>query len=720
MDREKYEAIWALGKLGADAIGAVPLLGKFVNYRDVNMQLSLAWAGGMIGRAQKHEFGGIDADLVAILMNLLTKDDSRVIEEVICSLKKLELPDFLHSLYLHSMKTIPTLSLKPSSTGLYELSETIFHLMSVRKTVVMAVTGDSGTGKTYFCEAIKNGFGGIKEGDILYLMRDDPGNMPVFYMMLGIKMLKKHLDPELYQNYPYSEDNDDPEAFFEDFISKCSGKKLVILDGWMDDAFFYHIIKKFYKKSFLDIIVNFRTTFSTKRLNLEEREGLLERVNTCLSYVESPRIEQTEFYHDSDIFIYNLDNSVASSLNNEEIFEVFHKKKIGVWGDYIRIGKFTGIPTMMEIEKGNFEGNRENFSDVIKDIRTDEVMTFTPDEAHFTRLLNENSEKNPNLLQVVKFHDFKIKRIVHYGQGQLACCSYDGEVGILSGLNDHILYTRAHESEPAGLALVGNDICSIEANGDFRVVSFDKNTITAIGVSDSPPCSIASDHEHTIVTGHLDGSIRVWDLSTAQVRIIKGHADAVQSVFVDRGGKIYTGSKDKRLRAWDMLSNRVTTFEAPGSVYSLGRYTDGRIVVGINSCGNDLSYHAKVLIVDLEAETFSHIYSLESAKIDALYAYFDGRIIAGISSGGDRNVESKVIVMDPRSDSGQYRVLNKHGCVIRDCITMGPRIITCGTESNSENTLRIWGTQNYVRTELNKLKLMTEATVKPPYYSTLF
>jgi hypothetical protein len=34
---------------------------------------------------------------------------------------------------------------------------------------------------------------------------------------------------------------------------------------------------------------------------------------------------------------------------------------------------------------------------------------------------------------------------------------------------------------------------------------------------------------------------------------------------------------------------------------------------------------------------------------------------------------------------------------------MGPKIITCGTESDGAASLRIWGSEYFVRTELSKL-----------------
>jgi hypothetical protein len=38
----------------------------------------------------------------------------------------------------------------------------------------------------------------------------------------------------------------------------------------------------------------------------------------------------------------------------------------------------------------------------------------------------------------------------------------------------------------------------------------------------------------------------------------------------------------------------------------------------------------------------------------------------------------------------------------KDCLTMGPKIITCGADSDGTPSLRILGSEFFVRTELSK------------------
>lgn len=710
---EKYEAIWALGKLGAEAVEVIPVLMEYVNNPDTDIKLALAWAVGMIGKEQKEKYGGIDAGVVITLMNLLTAKDSKIFEEVAFSLRKLTLPDFLHSLYLHNVATIPILALKPCSTGLYELSETIFHLMSLKKPVVMAVTGDSGTGKTYFCEAIKNGFGDLRRDELLYLMRDNPGHMRTFYRILGIKSLKEHIDPQYYQDYPLTESEDNPDEFFDDFIKEHSNKKLIILDGWLDKAYFYQVLKVFYAKGYLDIVVNFRTTFSTKRLNLEEREGRLESVKICLSCVEEPAIEKTEFYREGTAFIYNLDNSVISRLNREEIFEIFGRRKVDTWGDYIRIGRFKKNVKPLKIEDGKLSALTEDITYKTEHYNLENIVKFSCGEARFSRILNEDRENKPNLLQIIKAGDFKINRICFYTQGQIAYCGYDGCIGVLSGLNDQIFYSNTHQKKVVGLSIIGEDICSIDVEGGMKITSFHKNTIINLGQHDSPACSITSSRSGQIVTGHLDGTIRIWDIQAMQVMILKGHTGAVLAINISSDGKIFSGGEDNHFRVWDIENKKVKIFNKQKTpIRVINTYPDGKIVMGLDN--------SKIEIVDFETNKCKILYVDDIGLVNTINVYFDGRIIVGMKSRAYNGAGGNCIILDPRLDSQQYKVLAGHQIETRDCITMGPRIITCGSESNSEHTLRIWGTEFYVRRECDKLKLMTKTMNKPPYYHLLF
>jgi len=676
---------------------------------------------GTIGAGQKQTSGGIDATIPIALMNILTGKDVPAFEEATFGLRRLGLPDFLHTLYLRDFKTVPILSLKPSNTGLYELSETLLHLVSVKKPVVMAVTGDSGTGKTYFCNVIARGFGGIEGHEILYLMRDGPEN-GVFDRILGLKWLKANNEARFYENYPVSEDQDQPDAFFEEFLRQNADKKLIILDGWRDEAYFHQVVRKFYEKGHLDVLVRFQTAFSTRRINLEEREGTLERVRMHLPLIETPAMEETRFYQEGAVLIYHLDNSIPSRLTGPEIREVFDRQKVETWGDQIRIGGFARNTTPLAVRRESLAVGSESVSAETEPVSPRGPLSFAPAEESFLRVLNEDVSADPNLLQLIRLRKTEVDRIVFYNHGQLAFCGSDGSVGVLTGFNDRVYETRVHEKSALGIAVVGGDVCSVDSGGELAITSFKRNTVTPVQRRSAPALVVAPFGESSFVTGHADGTVAVWDLGSGSARILTGHRAPVLAVAADRRGRVVSGSEDGQVRVWNPERGRVAVFEAGGApVRALDVYVDGRVVV---AAGRNGEACCRILIVDPESGACDVLDPEVGGGLRALSVYFDGRIMAGLdlreSGGGDRSGSGSLVVLDPRPDFMCYNLLSGHGARTGDCVSMGPRIVTCGSENSGERTLRIWGTATYVAKELGKLRLMPQAMGKPPYYRSLF
>jgi hypothetical protein len=91
--------------------------------------------------------------------------------------------------------------------------------------------------------------------------------------------------------------------------------------------------------------------------------------------------------------------------------------------------------------------------------------------------------------------------------------------------------------------------------------------------------------------------------------------------------------------------------------------------------------------------------------VNGLNVYHDGRIIAATSERAQGSPEpaKNLIVLSPREKDCHLLSLSGHSAGTRDCLTMGPKIITCGTESDGAASLRIWGSEYFVRTELSKL-----------------
>ena len=695
---QKLEAIWALGKIGLESLKSLSALVAYADHRSPEVKTYLAWTLGEIGKAQKEKWGGVAADILIALLKLLKKKNRQIFEESVAALKKIQMPEFIHSLYLYHVGAVSILGLKPAQKGLYELSETLQYLLRLKKRTIMAVNGDSGTGKTYFCHSILDGFGDLKPQEILYLMRDRKRDQKVFNRMLGLCWLKRHIEPVYYHDYPLSEEEDNPEEYFQQFLEENSDKKLIILDGCRDQLYFQRVIDLFYSKGELDVEVNFRATFSTRRLNLETREMALESVKTHLSFLEEPVLEDTAFYQEGLVILYDLDNSIPSRLNNLEIKELFEKRKIDSWGDLIRIGTFGEGGRPLGFSEEAFTTKNKSFSFSQEKWPEPATQSFSPEERTFKPGLNENLRDEPNLLQTIPLEDIKADRIRFYAQDQIVGTGEQGNLFVLTFLDRHLFHTHLEKIED--IALQGRTLFLLNKKGELISLSFEKNEIARFKTTDSRAVKIASFPRDRVITGHEDGSIRIWDFRNKLIMRAKAHDKAIISLAVDYSGRLYSGSSDGCLRQWDLGKNLVKVVESPARRISLIKLYPQKKILALTENAPE-----KIKIMDFEINNSRILETSFDKKISSISVYLDGRIIVGLAPSNvkERSKEGNLIILTPGRDSWEYNFLSGHGLETKDCLTMGPKIITAGVESSGEHTIRIWGTEYYVRTELGKL-----------------
>ena len=702
---QKEEAIWALGKISPASARALPALAVYADHSSLKLRTYLAWTLGEIGKAQKEESGGVSAEVVIALLKLLKTKNKQVFEESVSALKKIGMPEFVHALYFYHVGAISILGLKPAQRGLYELSETLHYLMGSKKPIIMAVNGDSGTGKTYFCQAILSGFGGVNSGEILYLMRDRKRGQKVFNRILGIKWLKKYIDPAYYDDYPLSEEEDDPDEYFRRFLAEQADKKLIILDGARDSLYFQKVIDYFYVKGALDVDVNFRANFSTRRLNLEEREMALESVKTHLAFLEEPTLEDTLFYQEGIEVLYDLDNSVGARLNAQEIKELFETQKIQSWGDMIKLGDFKQTAKPLKVRRQRVTLKEEDFSFKRRAWKTRPERSFTPEERNFKAETNADLAGGPNLLQTIELGDLKAGRIRFYAQDQIAGIGEGGRIFILTFLDNRIFETAL--DHVTGIALLGRDIYVVANERELIRISFERSDIARVAKTDSAILKIVSQPRHRIITGHADGSIRVWDTEKNESLMIEGKGRPVAALAADYAGRIYSADAAGGLRRWDIERKTALALEIfAGNISHLRLYPDGKIL----GAGDDLMF------LNFDKNEIQAVSSDFNGNISSLNVYFDGRIIAGLSA---ENVpcaargENLIIVSGVTTSGNQagsefsaaYQVLGGHGLETKDCLTMGPKIVSCGREETGRHSLRIWGTEFFVHRELAKLAI---------------
>lgn len=698
---QKEEALRALGKIGAAALPALPALLPYADHEQPILRAYLAWTLGAIGLAQKKLYDGVSADIVITLLQLLKSKNRMVFEESVAALRRIHMPEFIHTLYLYSVGAVSILGLKPAQRGLYELSETLHHLIRTQGRAVIAVNGDSGTGKTYFCQAVQEGMGDISRHEILHLMRDRRRDQKIFNRLLGLDWLKKHIDPSYYENDPPPEDAADPESYFQSFLAGHADKKLILLDGCRDRLYFQRIIDLFHFHGLLDVEVNFRATLSTRRSNLEEREAALESVKTHLAFLEEPALEDTSFYTEGRVILYDMDNSTGSRLDRDEIRELFSKQKISNWGDLVRVGAFDLpadridlLSARLSVEEKRAGSRRERLPSIQK-------QPMEPRERKFRGLLNRDFAHSPHLLETIPMDDVQPFGLRPYAQDQIAGLGLEGEVFVLTFIDNRIFSFRLDSA--ADFALQGRVIYVISASGELHGLSFEREEKWNINVPGAPIRAIAGYGNRGIITGHADGALRIWCFDKDEITMLDGHRDAVTGLTSDYRGRVYSSGRDRMLRIWDPESERTwVQREAFADDARLEAYPPDRILAVTNP-GN-------VGIVDLKSKTILSFDLPEGRKVSGTALHPDGRILLGTADGHPptRKGAGEVAILTPEKHSATMRRLSSHSRRTHGLLVQGPRIITCGSDVDDTHSLRILGNEYFVRTEAARRDLQPD------------
>ncbi len=709
---QKEEAILALGKIGVASLRSLPALLKYVHHPSTRLKTRLAWALGEIGKAQKEKFDGVSADIIIALLSLLRVNDKDSFEEAVSALKKIGLPEFLHALYLYQIGAVSILGLKPAQKGLYELSETLQELIKTNGRAIVAVNGDSGTGKTYFCQAISQGFGEVKSHEILYLMRDRKKDQKIFNRILGLTWLKKYIDPVYYQDYPLSEAKDDPDDFIESFLEENKDKKLILLDGCRDQHYFHRVVELFYFKGVLDVAVNFRATFSSRRANLEDRERALESINTHLSFLEEPPLEDTLFYWEGIVILYDLDNSTSCRLDRQEIQELFQKRRIEAWGNLIHIGNFDNELKAQKILQEKLAFHTDDFLLVEQTMPKSVNMSFVHEERKFKVELNDRLSEQPYLLGTIEVSDIKPVQICFYAQDQLAGVGKGDDVFVLTFLDNRIFHTKVQDCSK--IALCGRNIFVLDSQGGLSRVSFEGQEMARFETIGSPITALTVSDTIKPVTGHEDGSIGIWDLSNKKIVMLRGHKKPVSALVVDYSGRIYSVSFDHTVKLWDLMNKTVRTMEYPDeTVTLLKRYTNGKVLALVEAMADASSskgsgnsdkairiMNLKNMSAQVISLNFDH--GISNINVDS-----EGRIVLSftIPMMQNKQKEKVLAILSPEKNRCPIDVLEAQAKEITSSLVMGPKIITCGKDDKDAYRLHLWGNKYYVKHEHRKMSM---------------
>lgn len=316
---QKEEAILALGKIGWQATRTIPLLSSYADHSSARLKAYLAWTLGEIGQVQKQRTGGVKAEILIALLKLLQEKNKEVFEETTSALNKLGLPEFTHSLYLYHIGAVSLLSLKSTVRGLNELAASLNFLLTAKKRTVMAVTGDSGTGKTYFCQVLASGFSGINPEEILSLIRDSKSGQKVFNSLLGRGWLKKYIDPAYYEADGEAEPD---QPCWNRFMEENSQKRLILLDGCRDRHYFQRVV---------DLFMNGASLMSSLILGLTSPPGVLTSKKERLPW---------KVFGSIFLFSKNLLSKILIFIKKEKLFFMTSKTPFLPGSTERRLGSF--------------------------------------------------------------------------------------------------------------------------------------------------------------------------------------------------------------------------------------------------------------------------------------------------------------------------------------------------------------------------------------------
>jgi WD40 repeat protein len=272
----------------------------------------------------------------------------------------------------------------------------------------------------------------------------------------------------------------------------------------------------------------------------------------------------------------------------------------------------------------------------------------------------------------------------------------------LTFLDNRIFQTRIEGI--ADFALLGRTfVLAVPGRGLFSL-SFERNELVEWTGVDLFPEKITGLPPDRLVTAHRDGSIKVWDSLEKKVWAFESGMSSLTALAVDPAGRIYGGDKTGKLRQWDFENGTARNY--PGSaagVRFLRYYPLGKLLAvedGMAGSGSGL-----LRILDFAALTVRSIPLPPGQTVNGINVYHDGRIITATSgsTGEIAGLRKNLLVLSPGESRCVILPLCGHAGGTTDCLTMGPKIITCGPDADGAPSLRVWGSEHFVRTELSKL-----------------
>lgn len=208
---------------------------------------------------------------------------------------------------------------------------------------------------------------------------------------------------------------------------------------------------------------------------------------------------------------------------------------------------------------------------------------------------------------------------------------------------------------------------------ECRVLKGHQRAVRAVVVTPDGRC---------VVSGDYGGWMRVWDLETGQSREFEGHMGAVAAVVVTPGGEYaVSGSEDATVRVWDLDTGQCRVLEGhTDDVCAMAVTPDGRRAIS-----GSLDHTLRVW--DIETGQ-SRVIRGHTSPVWAVAVTPDGRHVVSGSGWVSENDDNTVRLWDLETGGCPSRAFEGHTTAVDGvALTPGGR---CAVSGGSSRLLRVW------------------------------
>jgi WD40 repeat protein len=275
---------------------------------------------------------------------------------------------------------------------------------------------------------------------------------------------------------------------------------------------------------------------------------------------------------------------------------------------------------------------------------------------------------------------------VGFGQtgGLLASGGWEGRVNIWRLPDGAPLYRwQAHQDSVNGVVFAGNDRSLVTAGYDGLLAEWALGGTALRRVMTPAPitCMAASTLGDRLITGHGDGSVRIWrlsDFSLIEERTL--HKGKVKAVAIEAKAERYAASgTDGAVYLWANNGEATSLERPPTDAWSLVFSPDGRRLYG--------GGWFRLFRWELSDGAFVSLPTEHHGIIKSIQFTADGRELATIS----RQTDSAVLFLDPMTGAVTRRFQQHELCGASISVSPGGRFLATTSDDAS---VRIWVLNN--------------------------